>query len=456
MGDKHIRRTESVCPVCIKTIAAEVIEADGSVYLQKTCAEHGTFKVLLSRHPDYWRDLNAFYFALLVKSLPQRDYIIRLTDRCNMECCICLASANERPLPDLPVDQLAAFLHGKKRYKVDLMGAEPTVRDDLPEIIRLVEQTGNIAALHTNGLKIVDRDYLAGLQRDGLREVHLQFDTFSDDAYNVIRGMPLVALKEKVLENLKSLNIATDLVVTILRGVNERDMIPILEMAANPENSYIKEVFYLGCRFLGRATDFSYERCLMPDEVIDFFTEQLGGRITREHIRLFQKVYFTFLHFWGKRKCFYIHHYLVIRDGRGGYIPIHELLDLKRMEPKLERYRRLADRRPWLARLYLLAALTPLAFNKRFFTVLREGVILKALLVLGFDLSKIPSRAILLGFITACDPYMMDLAIAANCGKGELSMDLGRQDSGSWANVLREKLFLSVTRRSANQGQETP
>ncbi len=62
------------------------------------------------------------------------------------------------------------------------------------------------------------------------------------------------------------------------------------------------------------------------------------------------------------------------------------------------------------------------------------------MLALGFDLSRLKRRPILLGFITACDPWIFDDAVSANCGKGEISTDIGRQESGAEANVARERL----------------
>ncbi|MBN2053483.1 radical SAM protein, partial [bacterium] len=202
-----VRETEALCAECIKVVPARTIEVSGAIYLEKNCPQHGTARVLLSRHPWYWRELDGFYLALMKKSRRQRDFIIRLTDRCNMECCICLASANERPVPDLPLDDLRRFLRGRHRHKIDLMGAEPTVRDDLEDVIRTVKASGNIASLHTNGIKLADFAYAERLKAAGLNEVHLQFDALDDDSYMRIRGMPMTALKRRVLDNLRRLNI---------------------------------------------------------------------------------------------------------------------------------------------------------------------------------------------------------------------------------------------------------
>lgn len=187
-----IRTTESLCPECLQTIGASLIEREGAVYLQKRCPEHGEFELLVSRHPGYYRPLNDFYFSLFPNSLPQRDYIVHLTNKCELNCPICLADANSLDVQDLSLEALRVFLRKRRGCKVDLMGAEPTMRSDLPEIIRLVHRSGNIAALHTNGIRVAEYSYLESLKKAGVDEVHLQFDGFDDAVYERIRGRPLL------------------------------------------------------------------------------------------------------------------------------------------------------------------------------------------------------------------------------------------------------------------------
>jgi hypothetical protein len=59
----------------------------------------------------------------------------------------------------------------------------------------------------------------------------------------------------------------------------------------------------------------------------------------------------------------------------------------------------------------------------------------------GMNLTGVPERFLLLGFITACDPENFDADVAINCGKGELSSDGGYIESGAVANVRREARF---------------
>jgi len=433
---RELRRTRSVCPVCFQSIDARILVDPTGGYLEKTCPEHGVVKVMLSSHPDEFAELHDYYFDVMRRSYPQRDFIVRLTERCNLQCSICLASANLIRSPDYTLEDLVRFMESRrKRTKFDLMGAEPTLREDLPEIVREVRKRGHIAALHTNGLKLADESYVETLKDAGLGEVHLQFDGFDERYHREIRGRELNEVKVKALENLEKHGIAVDLKVTIVRGYNEGEIGKVLEYGLR--RACVKEVFFLGCRALGRAHEKMHSECIVPDEVIDLFVQQVKN-ISRADIRRFQKLYFALLSLLGVRKCFYIYHYLIVKEG-DSWRPVHEIVDLERIERRLERYRERRKRGSLLAAPLLLVSIAREFLSLRGLRLLGDFAVLKLLLLLGFDLSAVPRRAVLLGFITACDPYIYDEAVAANCGKGELSYDQGVQDAGALANVLRER-----------------
>ena len=435
--DKILRHTTGTCPECVERVPARVLQAEGKVMLEKRCPEHGDQRVMLSRHPRYFSELMEFFHAVMPESLPQRDYILRLTARCNMKCPICLASSDQYDEQDLTLDQLRQFMASKNsRLKLDLMGTEPTLRGDLAQIIAMAQKKGHITALHTNGINIADPAKLRPLVQAGLDEVHLQFDGFEDQHDMVLRGQPMARTRQKVLGTLKELGVATDLVVTILRGLNEDQMEKVLDYAAG--EPFIKEVFYLGCRILGRATDQFADQSVAPDELIDDLEQRTNGRINREDIRIFQKIYFSLLACFRVRKCLYIHHYIVLRT-KDGYRPVSDYIDLAYLEPHL-------DRMPELLKRSRAAALSYLGFHgvvavlrKKGYPLLADGLLLNLMLLLGFDLSQIRRKLILIGFITACDPWIHDQEVSGNCGKGELSNDEGLHESGADANVARER-----------------
>ena len=417
----------------------EIVVRDGEFRIERTCPDHGFVSALLSRHADYMADLHRFYFDLMHESFPQRDFILRTTDRCNLECPICLASANDRALPDLPMQQLRDFVRTRRRHKIDLMGCEPTVRDDLPEMIRIVAESGNYASLHTNGVKLADYEYLRVLKEAGLSEVHYGLDGFTDEIYTAIRGQPLVENKRKGLANLEKLDVATDLKCTICRGVNDHALGEVFDYGVR--HSFVREIFFLGCRMLGRQRDGDQDQVLAPDELIDLLEEQTGGRINRDDIRVFQKLYFALLYITRLRKCFYNQHYLLVRDGRGGYRTIFEIIKKDGLDRKLEDFRRdtRGGRRRWWPALKFGLRLVPHFLRPAALRFMWDAVALQLRLWFGFDLSRIPRRNVLIGFITACDGLIWDEAVARNCGKGDIAVDIGHHDSGATANIERDR-----------------
>lgn len=448
-----LRRTRGRCNTCLQDVPAEVRITDEAAVLVKHCPAHGDSEQLLSRAPDYWEDLDRYYFDVNGEVWPQRDFMVRMTERCNLDCPICLAKANTEDTPDLDLSGLETLLSERRGIKVDLLAAEPTLRADLEDWVRKVKATGNLAALHTNGIKLRDPAYVQRLKAAGVDEVFLQFDGFDDDAHMVLRGARVLRPRLQALENLRQAGIGTSLIVVIARGVNEGQLGEVLRYALRPENTHIKEVFYLGLRVLGSARDALIqqdhslaEAAMMPDELIDLLAEQVP-MVRREDVRRFNKLYFAMLSTFKVRKCLYVQHYMVARDGRGGAVPVSELLDLERLERAAEAYRRRMPAHPHLARAGFLSDLARAGMGRKTYAMMGDLVRLQDLFRAGMNLSRVPERFLLLGFITACDPHNFDSMVALNCGKGELSADGGFVDSGAVANVEREARFDQSDRR---------
>jgi len=444
-----LRETRGRCSTCLADVPAAVVRTDDSVRLDKHCPEHGLTSELLSRSPDYWAELDRFYFAVNGAEWPQRDFMLRMTERCNLDCPICLAKANTEDTPDLDLEGLADLLSQRRGIKVDLLAAEPTLREDLVDWIRRVKASGNIAALHTNGLKLVDADYVRTLAEAGLDEVFLQFDGFDDEAHMALRGARLLRPRLKALKNLREAGLAVSLIVVIARGLNEDQVGRVYRFALEPENDHVREVFYLGLRVLGstryaqvRAADGESmaDRALMPDALIELMTAQVPG-IHRDDIRRFNKLYFSLLSVFHVRKCLYVQHYMVARDGPGRARMASELLPMDRIEVACDAYAARMAQHPHLARAKLVADLAHLGVNSATVGMLFDLAQLQSLFQKGMNLDRVPRRFLLLGFITACDPQNFDSQVAINCGKGELSVDGGFVDSGAVANVEREARF---------------
>jgi molybdenum cofactor biosynthesis enzyme MoaA len=459
-GEELLRTTRSVCSRCLQNVPARLVVDSGAVYLRKSCPEHGEEECLLSHHPWYYAGLDRYFFRVMEgRALAQRDYLVRMTERCNLQCPICLAAATPAagqappPTPDMELATIQEFLrrHSGRKLKIDLISAEPTLREDLPDIIRSLKRQGHIVALHTNGIRLADEDYCRTLKSAGMDEVHLQMDGFDDEAYMKIRGARLTRNKLRVMENLQKLGIATDLVMVIMPHTNEAEIPKVLEYCR--DRPFVRELFFLGTRALGYFR--GSENLLMPDQVIDMVEERTGGLCRRRSIFHFQKLYFALLSLLGVRKCLYVQHFMLIRRPGQGWLTLDELIDWGRVDRVLEdlpaaRSRGLASMVAWWAR--LAGALV----RPRLLPYLPDFLGMLLRLKTGWNLDLLPSRILLLGFITACDPLNLDEAVARYCGKGELANDVGLHESGAEANIDRERYWASGGRQGRAPGPATP
>ena len=125
-----------------------------------------------------------------------------------MHCPVCFASAGEcLENGDLSIDEIEKqydFLmdHGGP-FNIQLSGGEPTMREDLPEIIHMGREKGfTFFQLNTNGIRLAqEAGYARKLKKAGLNTVFLQFDGVTDDVYQTLRGRSMMELKEKAVLN---------------------------------------------------------------------------------------------------------------------------------------------------------------------------------------------------------------------------------------------------------------
>lgn len=197
---------------------------------------------------------------------PFKTVMIDVTHRCNMACRNCYLP--NRTIPDLDANWLAdIFAKLPRGTRVRLVGAEPTLRDDLPRIIRDVRRAGHHAIILTNGLKLGDASYVRHLKRVGLQAVYLSMNGgFDDDLYYEIDAMRCAEMKRKAFENLRAQYLYTAIGMIVVRGVNEYAVKAMLEAAGAARN--VRELHLRSIGPFGRymsAVPYSL------DELLDVF-----------------------------------------------------------------------------------------------------------------------------------------------------------------------------------------
>jgi radical SAM protein with 4Fe4S-binding SPASM domain len=107
---------------------------------------------------------------------------LALTYRCNNRCLHCYNEAS-RAREELTTDQWKQVLDRVWSLGIPhvvFTGGEPTLRDDLPELVAYAEQLGLITGLNTNGRRLADQAFLDRLIAAGLD--HVQITLESHDA----------------------------------------------------------------------------------------------------------------------------------------------------------------------------------------------------------------------------------------------------------------------------------
>lgn len=217
----YLNKTKSICGVCGKAIPARVFIKRGRVFITSSCQEHGE---TTADHgwddPEIYRGLK----KIRLVSGKVEQVVVDTTKKCNLNCAICFARANEYQGNKFKPEDLDRL---KEYRQVFFSGGEPTTRKDLPRLLRRCVKNGQKPILFTNGIKLADLGYLNKLKKAGLRSVLLQLDTLNQGDSKYIRGKKLVNTKVKALYNLKKLNIPVSVWTVVVKGKNTQELAKI-------------------------------------------------------------------------------------------------------------------------------------------------------------------------------------------------------------------------------------
>lgn len=305
---------ESVCPECYKegnleTIPAKmVVEDNGEVYLKKECEEHGKFEALYYDDVEIYDKVSQYEPNTKGVSNPQIEGTncpedcglckrhksqsvltnLYVTNRCDLRCSYCFANAGAEGFVYEPsLEQLREQMEAVRNEKpvpskaIQITGGEPTVRDDVVEIVEMANEMGFSQILvNTNGIKIGDDPELAKeLREAGTNTVYLSFDGVSEDTN------PWFDQNLKAIENLREAGLGAVLVPVIVNGHNDHEIGDIIEFAK--ENiDIIRGVNFQPISFVGKIDNVTDERRkeerITYSELIKKAEEQLDEKIKAE------------------------------------------------------------------------------------------------------------------------------------------------------------------------------
>ena len=216
----------------------------GRVFLVKECPICGRSEVLIYGNASRYRDRRELGAAdgfggcaldCLRCSHRQAPGIVfvDVTNRCNLTCSVCMNNVPSMGFVyEPPLDYFRRiFDHLAERDplpSLDIFGGEPTVREDLFDVIGLAHSYGFTTRVATNGLKLADEDYCHRLVDTGT-DILFSYDGSNADAYRIIRGdARWLDVKRRALDNLATHGHARVVIVALIVKGHTDDQIPAL------------------------------------------------------------------------------------------------------------------------------------------------------------------------------------------------------------------------------------
>lgn len=294
------RETDSLCPICVKEvrtavlsgekdlsvyvnenpgeIKAQIVERDGKIFMDKECPKHGRFEDVMA--------IDATFLKRIESLFPGRDYLapltklrnhgtssvkygrgavltVDLTNRCNMMCDPCFMDANQvgyvHELSWEEIQQIldnAVSIKPKRQMSIQFSGGEPTLSPYFLDAIKYARQVGYFAVqCATNGVRFAqDPSFARAAKEAGLRMAYLQFDGVTNEANSHRKVGNLFDVKLRAIENLHAAGIDVILVVTVVNGVNNDHVGPIVDFAIENADK-ITVVSFQPVSFTGRDED---------------------------------------------------------------------------------------------------------------------------------------------------------------------------------------------------------
>jgi uncharacterized radical SAM superfamily Fe-S cluster-containing enzyme len=302
------RQTDSLCPVCVRDarkrildgeqdvktlltekvgeVKATILERDGKILMVKDCPQHGHFEDILAIDPAFLTHIESMFPGRDIAAHNDKDLhnhgsstikhgrgsvlTIDLTNRCNMMCDPCFMDANQVGfVHELSWDDVKQLLDNAIRIKprrqmsVQFSGGEPTLSPYFFDAIAYARKVGyNSVQAATNGIEFAKSlDFAKRAYEAGLRYVYLQFDGIGNAANQHRRVGNLFDVKLKAIDHCHQAGIEIILVTTLVNGVNNEQVGPIIQFALdNPEK--IAFISFQPVSFTGRDEEVTDERRL--------------------------------------------------------------------------------------------------------------------------------------------------------------------------------------------------
>ncbi|ABM81035.1 Molybdenum cofactor biosynthesis enzyme [Hyperthermus butylicus DSM 5456] len=160
-----------------------------------------------------------------------------VTGRCNFACFFCHMEGYKqgyRVEDEVSLEEIELLAKAAKRIGIEafkITGGEPTVRSDLVDIVKILHSYGFYVSMTTNASLL--HNHMPGLADAGIGHVNVSLHSLSENVFEKITGRRMLGQVIQNIRLLREYGIPVKINFVVLRGLNEDDVVKLIDFAAS-------------------------------------------------------------------------------------------------------------------------------------------------------------------------------------------------------------------------------
>ncbi|EPN6368187.1 GTP 3',8-cyclase MoaA [Campylobacter coli] len=207
---------------------------------------------------------------------------ISVTQRCNFRCLYCMPKIpfNHQPKENLlSFEELFLFVKvaiDEGIEKIRITGGEPLLRKDLSVFIKMINDYKKDLdlAITTNGFLL--KDFAKDLKDAGLKRLNISLDTLESKKAKILAQKDVLDSVLAGIDEALSVGLKVKLNTVALKGLNDDELIPLLEFAKS-KNIQIRFI-----EFMENIHAYGKLQGLKRDEIIQILSQKYQVKLIKK------------------------------------------------------------------------------------------------------------------------------------------------------------------------------